>query len=187
MPRTPARSRAPAQRSARAAVPPVVAEVHRGVVESRHRGHIVHVALDGSVLHGIGDPGVVVNLRSAVKPFTLLALVESGAADAFALTPPELAVMAASHSGEDVHVRTLQGVFRRSMLSQGLLRCGAEGMPLDALTAERLCRDGESPGPIRHMCSGFHAASLLLSKHAGWSLVDYDRPAHPSHLAARDA
>ena len=37
-------------------------------------------------------------------------------------------------------------------------------MPLDALTAARLARDGEKAGPIRHMCSGQHAVSLLLSK-----------------------
>ena len=35
-------------------------------------------------------------------------------------------------------------------------------MPLDALTAARLARDGEKAGPIRHMCSGQHAVSLLL-------------------------
>ena len=43
------------------------------------------------------------------------------------------------------------------------------------------------PGPIRHMCSGFHAASIMLSRHAGWSIDDYWRPDHPSQLAARDA
>ena len=67
--------------------------------------------------------------------------------------------MAASHSGEDMHVRTLQAVFRRATLSQTLLACG-DMAPLDALTAARLARDGEAPGPIRHMCSGFHAASI---------------------------
>ena len=166
----------------------MLVEVRRGdVVESRHRGHIVQVAADGAVQHGLGDPGVVVNLRSAVKPFTLPALIESGAADAFSLTPPELALMAGSHSGEDMHVRTLQSIFRRASLSQSLLRCGAEGMPLDELTAARLCRDGEAPGPIRHMCSAFHTASILLSRHAGWAVEGYDSPTHPSQLAARDA
>ena len=35
--------------------------------------------------------------------------------------------MAASHTGEDTHVRTLQAVFRRAGLSQSLLRCGVRG------------------------------------------------------------
>ncbi len=141
----------------------------------------------GRVERGIGDPHVLVNLRSSVKPFALIALVESGAVEAFQLSDPELAVMAASHTGEDAHVRTLQAVFRRSNLSQSLLACGSEGAPQDALTAARLARDGEEPGPIRHMCSGFHTASLLLSRHMGWSLADYWRPEHPSQVAVREA
>jgi L-asparaginase II len=36
------------------------------------------------------------------------------------------------------------------------------------------------------MCSGFHAASLLMSAHAGWSLDDYPDPAHPSQVAVRE-
>jgi L-asparaginase II len=163
-------------------------EVRRGkVVESRHRGHVVQVGADGRVERALGDPDAVVTLRSAVKPFALVALVESGAADDLRLSAAELAVMAASHTGQDMHVRTLQAVFRRAGVSQSLLACGSAGMPLDQVTAARLARDGEAPGPIRHMCSGFHAASLLLSRFAGWPLEDYDRPDHPSQLAARTA
>ena len=171
----------------RNAPPPALVNVRRGsVVESRHRGAIVQVGADLAVERALGDLETVVTLRSAVKPFTLIALVESGAADAFHLTQAELAVMASSHSGEDMHVRTLQAVFRRATLSQTLLACG-DMAPLDALTAARLARDGEAPGPIRHMCSGFHAASIVLSRHAGWPVQDYWRPDHPSQQAARDA
>lgn len=163
-------------------------ETRRGaIVESRHRGHIVEVDLDGSVQRAFGDPDVTVTMRSSAKPFTIVPLIESGAADAFRVTRPELALMAASHSGEDMHVRTLQAVFRRSTLTQTLLACGTAGAPLDTVTAARLARDGEAPSPVRHMCSGHHAASLLLSRHAGWSLEDYWQPDHPSQVAARAA
>ncbi len=155
-------------------------------MESRHRGCVVQVGPDLRVERALGDASHIVTLRSAIKPFTLVALIESGGADAFALTAPELALMAASHSGEDMHVRTLQGVFRRTHVSQTLLACG-DMPPLDALTAARLARDGERPGPVRHMCSGFHAASILLSRHAGWSVEDYWHFEHPSQVAARDA
>jgi L-asparaginase II len=165
----------------------VLVEIRRGqIVESRHRGHVVQVSASGQIERGIGDPDVLVSLRSAVKPFALLALLEAGADEPLKLSEVELAVMAASHTGEDAHVRTLQGVLRRAGLSQALLANGADGAPLDALTAARLAREGEGPSPIRHMCSGFHAASLLLSRHAGWSLDDYWRPDHPSQLAVAD-
>lgn len=165
----------------------MLVEVRRGaIVESRHRGHVVQVGPGGHIERAIGDPTVEVTLRSAVKPFALAALVGAGAADELRLSPQELAVMAASHTGEDRHVRTLQGVFRRAGVSQSLLRCGA-AMPIDRRTAARLARDGEEPGAIRHQCSGFHAASILLSRVADWSLEDYDRPEHPSQMAVRTA
>lgn len=167
---------------------PVLVEVHRGdIVESRHRGHVAQVDAGGRLEQGIGDPDVEVMLRSAVKPFALVALVESGAADDLRLSNAELAVMAASHTGEDLHVRTLQAIFRRAGVSQSMLACGTAGMPLDQVTATRLARDGEAPGPIRHMCSGFHAASILLSRYSDWSLEDYDRPDHPSQMVSRAA
>ncbi len=93
--------------------------------------------------------------------------------------------MASSHTGEDKHVRTLQAVFRRAGVSQTLLACGS-ATPSDPLTATRLARDGEEPGPMRHQCSGFHAASLLLSRFADWTLDDYATFEHPSQRAVRE-
>jgi L-asparaginase II len=86
-----------------------------------------------------------------------------------------------------MHVRTLQAIYRRSGVSQALLACGSEGAPLDALTAARLARDGEKAGPVRHMCSGQHTVSLLLSRLRGWDATDYWMPNHPSQIAYRAA
>jgi L-asparaginase II len=188
-PRRRATAPAPAQPPARRTpAPPVLVEQRRGtVVESRHRGHIVEVDAQGGILHALGDVDAVVNLRSSMKPFALVALLEAGAIEAFDLTPAEIAVMASSHSGEDIHVRTIQAAMRRAGVSQSLLACGTEGMPLDTLTAARLTRDGERPGPVRHMCSGQHASTILLSRLKGWSLDDYWRDDHPSQVAVRSA
>lgn len=181
-------ARATRTRTVRPTVPPVLVEAIRGgIVESRHRGHVVEVGADGSVERALGDPAIPVLLRSCAKPFGLVAFVESGAADAYGVTPAELAVLAASHSGEDLHVRTIQAVMRRAGVSQSLLACGTDGAPLDSITAIRLTRDGERPGAIRHMCSGHHASFLLMSKYADWSLDDYWQPDHPSQVAFRGA
>jgi L-asparaginase II len=160
--------------------------IRNGIVESVHRGDIVEVDPAGRVMRLIGDPDRIVMLRSTVKPFGLLALLEAGGIEEFDLEPPELALMTGSHSGEDLHVRTLQAVFRRVGLSQALLACGTEDVPIDQLTAMRLARDGERPGPVRHMCSGQHAGLLLLSKLRGWSLEGYWRDDHPVQQAQRD-
>ena len=176
-----------ARSRARADTPVVVRQVRNGIEESVHRGDIVESDASGKLIRSLGDPDRVVTLRSTVKPFGLVALIEAGGIEAFDLEPAELAIMASSHSGEDFHVRTLQGMFRRAGVSQALLACGSEGMPLDPLTAARLARDGEKPGPIRHMCSGQHAVSLLLSRLQGWDLETYWQPEHPSQVAYRSA
>ena len=178
----------PRARYPRGAAAPVLAELRRGpFVESRHRGHVVQVDVSGRVERGVGDPDYVTSLRSAVKPLAITALLEAGGVEQFHLTNPEVAVMAASHHGEDAHVRTIQAVLRRAGISQSLLACGTDFAPADAMTAARLAREGEAPGPIRHMCSGFHTSSLLLSRLSGWSLADYWRPEHPSQVAVADA
>ena len=173
-PRPPARAPEPSR------TPPLLVRQMRGVVvESRHRGSIVEVGVDGAVRRVLGDPDTLVNLRSAVKPFGLAALVEAGGVEEFGLSDAELAIMAGSHSGEDLHVRTLQAVFRRGGLSQQYLGCGSDGAPLDALTAARLARDGERPGPLRHMCSGQHTSMLLLCRLNDWPVEEYWQPDHP--------
>ncbi len=167
--------------------PPVlVRQVRNGIEESVHRGDIVEVDVSGRMLRALGDPDHLVFLRSSIKPFAILALLEAGGVAEFDLQPPEIAIMAASHSGEDLHVRTLQGVFRRTGVSQAGLALSTDGVPIDKLTAARLARDGERPGEIRHMCSGYHASFLLLSRLHGWSADGYWLDDHPAQQAARD-
>ena len=184
---TPRNGRPRAKARARADTPVLVRQLRNGIEESVHRGDIVEVDVNGRLIRQLGDPERVVTLRSTVKPFGVVALIEAGGIEAFDLEPAELAIMASSHSGEDFHVRTIQGAFRRAGVSQALLACGSEGMPLDPLTAARLARDGEKASPIRHMCSGQHAVSLLLSRLKGWDLETYWQPQHPSQAAYRSA
>jgi L-asparaginase II len=172
---------------ARKNAPPVlVRQVRNGVEESVHRGDIVEVDASGRMLRALGEPDHVANLRSCVKPFGVVALLEAGGLDAFEIEPPEIAIMASSHSGEDLHVRTLQAMYRRTGISQAELACGTEGMPLDSLTAARLARDGERPSEIRHMCSGQHSVFLLLCRLNNWSTDEYWLDEHPAQVTYRE-
>jgi L-asparaginase II len=161
--------------------------MRNGVEESVHRGDIVEVDAGGRMIRALGDPDHLVNLRSCVKPFGIIALLEAGGQQAFSLEPAEIAIMASSHSGEDLHVRTLQALYRRTGVSQAALATGIEGMPLDELTRARLARDGERPGEIRHMCSGQHSVFLLLCRLNNWSTDEYWLDEHPAQVAYRDA
>ncbi|MEX1173832.1 MAG: asparaginase [Chloroflexota bacterium] len=187
IPRPTARPRPRRAGGNRADAPILVRLVRGGIEESVHRGDIVEADATGRLIHQLGDPDRLVTLRSTVKPFGVVALIEAGGIEAFGLEPAELAIMASSHSGEDLHVRTLQGIFRRAGVSQSLLACGSDGMPLDPLTAARLARDGEKAGALRHMCSGQHAVTLLLARLRDWDLESYWQATHPAQAVYRSA
>jgi len=172
-----------------AAAPPVLVEVRRGErVESRHRGDIAVVAPEGRLLSSVGDADRFTFLRSSAKPFQLLPFVTSGRFDGYHFGNPTeaLAIMAASHSGEDRHVRTVQALLREGGLSRDVLQCGIHP-PLDSETAQRLLRDGEPLTPLRHNCSGKHAGFALHAKAAGWDVETYWQPAHPTQQLALEA
>jgi L-asparaginase II len=94
-----------------------------------------------------------------------------------------MAVMAASHAGEDRHVRLVQAALRAGGLTRDALQCGTH-TPFDQETAQRLARDGEPPSELRHNCSGKHAAMVLFARSQGWDIETYWRPDHPVQQAA---
>jgi len=166
----------------------LLVEVTRGDrVESRHRGSIAVVSPSGELVWSFGDPDEFAFIRSAAKPFQLAPFVASGRFDAYDFPAPveALAVMAASHSGEDRHVRTVQAVLRAGGLTREVLACG-EHTPIDVETAQRLIRDREPLTPLRHNCSGKHAAMALHAKAAGWPIETYWQPDHPIQQLALD-
>jgi L-asparaginase II len=138
------------------------------------------VRADGSLLASVGDPDTFIYLRSAAKPFQLAPFVASGRFDAYDFPAPTeaLAIMAASHAGEDRHARTVQALLRAGGLTRDVLACGTHP-PFDRETADRLLRDGEPPSSLRHNCSGKHAGMALHAKAAGWPVETYWQPDHP--------
>lgn len=153
--------------------------VMRGsVVESIHAGAAVVVDRGGRLHAWWGDPEVVTYSRSSAKPFQALALLESGGAEKFNLSSEQIAVTCASHSGTDRHVEVLRSYHERIGIEEGALLCGTHP-PTDRITAERLIREGASPTPIRHNCSGKHTGMLALAKLKGYSTEDYIAREHP--------
>ncbi|HEX7172089.1 MAG TPA: asparaginase [Candidatus Limnocylindria bacterium] len=159
--------------------PPALVEVTRGDrVESVHRGVVAVVAADGELIASTGDVDQFIYLRSSAKPFQLAPFVVSGRFDEYGLGPEALAIMAASHSGEDRHVRLVQEVLRRGGLTSASLQNQVHA-PYDSETANRLVRDGEKPTVLRGNCSGKHAGMVLFAKASGWPIESYWHPDHP--------
>lgn len=157
----------------------MLVEVTRGDrVESVHRGSIAVAAPDGSLVASVGDPGQFAFARSSAKPFQLAPFVVSGHFDGYRLGTEALAIMSASHSGEDRHVRLVQEILRGAGLTSAVLQNQVHP-PFDVETAHRLIRDREQPTALRGNCSGKHAAMILFAKAAGWPIETYWQPDHP--------
>lgn len=165
--------------------PPSLVDVTRGErVESRHRGAIAVCAPDGRLLASAGDPETFVYARSAAKPFQLAPFVASGHADALGLGPRELALMSASHSGEDQHTQLAASLLARVGRDAGALGCGVHE-PYDGETADRLIREGIAPTALHHNCSGKHSGMVLFADRSGWPTDGYWESGHPVQQAIR--
>jgi L-asparaginase II len=160
----------------------LVQVLRNGRFEARHRGAIAVVEPCGRLRYHVGDPDLVAYMRSAAKPFQLLPLVESGAVKRFGFSDAELAVMCASHSGEDYHQRAVVGILEKIGLEREALRCGVH-RPLHQPTADALIAAGEKPTVLHCNCSGKHAGMLALCVHLGLPPGDYDDPQHPIQQA----
>lgn len=158
---------------------PVLVEVTRGtLVESRHRGAAVVTDAAGAIVMAWGDIERPIYARSAVKPLQALALVESGAADAFALTPRELALACGSHHGEEAHIATLTAWLARIGLGADDLACGAHP-PVDPAAARALVLSGAAPSALHNNCAGKHTGFLTTARHLGEPVAGYIDQDHP--------
>lgn len=157
---------------------PVLVEVMRGrVVESRHSGAIAIADASGGLVLALGDVERPVFPRSAVKALQALALVESGAADAFRLGDAELAVACASHSGDRVHIESVASLLDKAGLDESYLACGAH-WPVSDSAFRDVMRGGGRPLPIHNNCSGKHAGMLAACVHLGLDPSGYEHPDH---------
>jgi L-asparaginase II len=147
------------------------------VVETEH-SVVYAVVRKEKVIDSGGDINLNRAMRSSAKLIQAIVCIETGAADAFGLTPAELAVIASSHNGNDLHVRTIRSILAKCGLSERYLQCGLQG-GMERQTEEEMLRQGLKVKRIHHNCSGKHAGILASSKHMGWPLDTYRSPKHP--------
>ena len=157
---------------------PVLVEALRGDrVESRHWGAVAVCDADGHAAFTLGDIETPVFPRSAVKAFQALPLIESGAADRFSLTPAEVALACASHSGEPVHAETALAMLEKCGRGVEALECGVH-WPLSVEAARSLAARGARPSALHNNCSGKHAGFICLSCAAGIEHSSYVKADH---------
>jgi L-asparaginase len=152
---------------------PMCAAVMRGAIrESTHSACFVAVDESGNVLASAGNTDMVTTLRSVAKPLQAVPLTTLPGAAELELRDEELAVCCASHPGLPRHAALAASVLALSGFIPDDLVCGPGGDP---------------PAPIRHGCSGNHAALLLIARLIGAPLSGYERTDHPMQLLVKSA
>lgn len=158
---------------------PVLIEVTRGeMVESRHRVAVAVVDAGGRLVESWGDIERPIYGRSAIKPFQALPLLETGAADNFALAEPEIALACASHNGEPQHTDRVRNWLARIGCEVADLECGAH-LPYHEPTMLQLVANGGDITAIYNNCSGKHSGFLTTARHEGEPIQGYVRYEHP--------
>lgn len=161
-------------------------EVWRGpIVESLHRGHLIAVDGQGKTTVAMGAPETITYIRSSGKPFQAIPMIASGAADQFGFTEKEIAIACGSHSGEPIHVETVQSMLKKIGLGSAALKCGVHE-PFSVEVARQLVKNQQPPHVLQNNCSGKHAGMLALAKHLGAPTETYDELDNPVQQAIID-
>ena len=162
---------------------PILVEITRAaLVESVHRGSIAIADADGAIRFALGDVETPVYPRSSLKPIQALVLVESGAAEAFALSDEEVALACASHSGEPMHTERVAAWLKRIGCTEQDLACGPQA-PRYQPASDDMIRRGDKPTRIHNNCSGKHTGFLTVARHWKAPTEGYVRVDHPVQQA----
>ena len=158
---------------------PILVQIVRGdMVESFFRGAYVIVDFEGQVIDSIGDIERLVYPRSALKPIQAIGMMESGAAQAFHLSPSEIALACASHNGEERHVRIVNQWLERLGLTYDALECGIHAS-MNKETMLAFVRDGHQLTLAHNACSGKHAGFITQALHLKAPVQGYSHLDHP--------
>jgi L-asparaginase II len=157
----------------------LVNEYRGGLLECAHYGHICIVDERGNIVGRAGNPQATVFTRSAAKPIQAIPGIRAGIKEAYGLTDEEIAIMAASHRAEEIHVETLNRILEKTGLTEERLIC-APSLPLDRVAKEQLLRQGGTYRRLYHNCSGKHLGVLAYCKMKGYPLEGYNHPEHPA-------
>lgn len=163
---------------------PLVETTRGGHVENIHFGSVAVVDARGQLLWHAGDPAFPTFTRSALKPFQALPFILDDGPGRLGLTLREVAVMCASHSGEDKHVEAVRTILGRAGLDESHLECGCHA-PIFYDTLGLRVPSDQTWTALQHNCSGKHGGFLAWCSLHGAPTANYVDPAHPLQREVR--
>ena len=163
---------------------PLIELTRAGTQECLHFGAVAVVNTRGQTVAWAGNPDWLCYTRSTLKAFQALPFVAGGGAAHFGLSSEHLALMCASHNGEDRHVAVAQGILEACGQTYKVLRCGCH-VPYVFATLDTVPPAGFVPDERHHNCSGKHSGFVAYCVQHGHSVADYTEPLHPLQAAIR--
>jgi L-asparaginase II len=96
------------------------------------------------------------------------------------LPPPDLAIVCASHYGEDFHVARVRALLHGAGLTESVLHC-PPAWPISEVARQAAA----GPARVSMNCSGKHTGMVLTCLAAGWPIGEYWQPSHPLQVQIR--
>jgi len=165
---------------------PLIEVLRADVHESEHAGSIAVVDASGKLLASCGDMHRAVFTRSSLKPFQAAPFVAAGGLERRGWGLPELALMCASHSGEQRHLELAASMLADCGLDHQQLLCGCQ-IPIAYSQSGRLPAADEVFTALHHNCSGKHSGFLAACLHHGDPIDDYVAMDHPLQRRIRQS
>ena len=147
-----------------------------GNIESRHEVYALAIDEDEKIIFSTGNPNYSTCIRSSLKPFQASAAILEGATESAGFTNEEIALMCASHNGEEIHVKTVKGMVDKLELNVSHLKCGGHS-PYDVDARKKARATGFTP--FHNNCSGKHSGMLSLAIKLGAKTQNYLSYNHP--------
>ncbi len=163
---------------------PLIEYTRAQLAEVIHTGVIAVADANGRLIAEAGDAELVCFTRSTLKPFQALPLVMNGGVRHFGFSEAQVAMLCASHNGEDMHVAQVEDMLQKTGHDRKILQCGCH-VPL-RFTYANIPAPADLIIDERHNnCSGKHAGFVAYCVQHGLNLQDHLQPDHPLQVAIR--
>lgn len=156
-----------------------IVNVTRGnIVESKHNVSIVVANSSGEIIASAGDENLITYMRSAAKPLQALNVILSKAYEKYNFTDEQLAIMCASHYGEEMHRKVISEILEKIECTKNDLLCGSPLSISEDYMKEQLLNHHKID-QLNSDCSGKHSGFLSVCKTKGYPIETYNQPDHP--------
>ena len=157
---------------------PLIELSRGGTLECVHFGAVALANRHGKLLAHAGDAHWLTFSRSTLKALQSLPFMQAQGPTQFGFASEQIAMLCASHNGEDSHVAQTQGMLEKAGLTTKALRCGCHvpgifeatgtAPPVGAVYDER-----------HNNCSGKHSGMLAACLALGLPTQGYATLEHP--------